>query len=167
MTDSRSVIFHSLSKRSSLAGLRSGFICASEAVIKKLSLYRTYHGVTLSLPTQLASTWAWQDTKHVESNRTEYDKKYKAAISCLDKFEDVKRPDGGFYIWLKLPCDDQTFAKLLYEQESVLSLPGTYLGKNIDGINPGEGFLRLAVVHDVDTINKAFSAVNRTIQSLN
>ena len=167
MADSRSVIFHSLSKRSSLAGLRSGFICASEAIIKKLSLYRTYHGVTLSLPTQLASTWAWQDSKHVESNRVEYDKKYKAAISCLDEFDDVKRPDGGFYIWLKLPFDDQAFAKLLYEQESVLSLPGSYLGKNIGDINPGEGFLRLAVVHDVDTINKAFSAVNRTMQSLN
>ena len=87
--------------------------------------------------------------------------------SKLANFDDVKRPDGGFYIWLKLPCDDQTFAKLLYEQESVLSLPGSYLGKKIDGINPGEGFLRLAVVHDVDTINKAFSAVNRTMQSLN
>ena len=99
--------------------------------------------------------------------RAVYDKKYKVAISCLDKFDVVKRPYGGFYIWLKLPCDDQTFARLLYEKESVISLPGTYLGKNIDGINPGEGFLRLAVVHDVDTINKAFSAVNRTIQSLN
>ena len=167
MADSRSVIFHSLSKRSSLAGLRSGFICASEAIIKKLSLYRTYHGVTLSLPTQLASTWAWQDSKHVESNRVEYDKKYKAAISCLDEFDDVKRPDGGFYIWLKLSCDDQAFAKLLYEQESVLSLPGSYLGKNIGDINPGEGLLRLAVEHYVYTIKKANTAVNRTKKSLN
>ena len=161
--DSRSVVFHSLSKRSNLAGLRSGFICASEEIIKKLSLYRTYHGVTLSLPTHMASTWAWNDNKHVEENRIEYDKRYEAAISCLDSSENIIRPEGGFYIWLKLPCDDKDFAVSLYAKQGVLALPGSYLGKEIEKHNPGEGFLRLAVVHDIETVIKAFSAVNKTL----
>ena len=161
--DSRSVVFHSLSKRSNLAGLRSGFICASEEIIKKLSLYRTYHGVTLSLPTQMASTWAWNDNKHVEENRIEYDKRYEAAISCLDSSENIIRPEGGFYIWLKLPCDDKDFAVSLYAKQGVLALPGSYLGKEIEKHNPGEGFLRLAVVHDIETVIKAFSAVNKNL----
>ena len=161
--DSRSVVFHSLSKRSNLAGLRSGFICASEEIIKKLSLYRTYHGVTLSLPTQMASTWAWNDNKHVEENRIEYDKRYEAAISCLDSSENIIRPEGGFYIWLKLPCDDKDFAVSLYAKQGVLALPGSYLGKEIEKHNPGEGFLRLAVVHDIETVIQAFSAVNKTL----
>lgn len=161
--NSRSVVFHSLSKRSNLAGLRSGFISASEEIIKKLSLYRTYHGVTLSLPTQMASTWAWNDNKHVEENRIEYDKRYEAAISCLDSSENIMRPEGGFYIWLKLPCDDKDFAVSLYAKQGVLALPGSYLGKEIEKHNPGEGFLRLAVVHDIETVIKAFSAVNKTL----
>lgn len=162
--DSRSIVFHSLSKRSNLAGLRSGFICAGEEIIKKLSLYRTYHGVTLSLPTQMASAWAWNDNSHVEENRIEYDKKYEAAISCFDSSENIIRPNGGFYIWLKLPCDDQDFAVSLYAKQGVMSLPGSYLGKEIEKHNPGKGFLRLAVVHDIETVIKAFSAVNITLQ---
>ncbi|MDG1230452.1 MAG: aminotransferase class I/II-fold pyridoxal phosphate-dependent enzyme [SAR86 cluster bacterium] len=160
---SRSVVFHSLSKRSNLAGLRSGFVCASEETIKKLSLYRTYHGVTLSLPTQMASAWAWEDRNHVRENRLLYDKRFEAAISCFDSSDNVIRPDGGFYIWLKLPCDDQLFAKSLYQDSGILSLPGSYLSKENEGINPGKGFLRLAVVHDVDTISNAFSEVSKKI----
>ena len=116
---------------------------------------------------------AEDDTQRIKNTQDEINEKLKETYANLNSWQRTQvarhedRPKANFYIWLKLPCDDQTFAKLLYEQESVLSLPGTYLGKNIDGINPGEGFLRLAVVHDVDTINKAFSAVNRTIQSLN
>ena len=160
---SRSVVFHSLSKRSNLAGLRSGFVCASEETIKQLSLYRTYHGVTLSLPTQLASTWAWEDRNHVRENRLLYDERFEAAISCFDSSDNVIRPDGGFYIWLKLPCDDQLFAKSLYQDSGILSLPGSYLSKENEGINPGKGFLRLAVVHDVDTISNAFSEISKKI----
>jgi N-succinyldiaminopimelate aminotransferase len=160
---SRSVVFHSLSKRSNLAGLRSGFVCASEETIKQLSLYRTYHGVTLSLPTQMASSWAWEDRNHVRENRLLYDKRFEAAISCFDSSDNVIRPDGGFYIWLKLPCDDQLFAKSLYQDSGILSLPGSYLSKENEGINPGKGFLRLAVVHDVDTISNAFKEVSKKI----
>ena len=153
-----------MSKRSNLAGLRSGFICAGKEVIEKLSLYRTYHGVTLSFPTQKASTWAWSDKDHVQANRLEYDKKYKVAISCLDSIEDLERPQGGFYFWLKLPCDDEIFAKTLYQEESVLSLPGSYLATENNGFNPGKGYLRLAVVHDIETIIKAFNAINKTLK---
>ena len=162
--NSRSVVFHSLSKRSNLAGLRSGFVCAGEKVIEKLALYRTYHGVTLSLPTQMASSWAWKDRKHVEENRLEYDKKFDTAISCFDNV-DVTRPEGGFYFWLKLPCDDEIFAKSLYQDTGILSLPGSYLGKEVDGVNPAKGFLRLAVVHDIDTIEVAFKAVSKTLSN--
>ena len=162
--NSRSVVFHSLSKRSNLAGLRSGFVCAGEKVIEKLALYRTYHGVTLSLPTQMASSWAWKDRKHVEENRLEYDKKFDAAISCFDN-ADITRPEGGFYVWLKLPCDDEIFAKSLYKDTGILSLPGSYLGKEVDGVNPAKGFLRLAVVHDIDTIGFAFKAVSKTLSN--
>ena len=162
--NSRSVVFHSLSKRSNLAGLRSGFVCAGEKVIEKLALYRTYHGVTLSLPTQMASSWAWKDRKHVEENRLEYDKKFDAAISYFDN-ADITRPEGGFYVWLKLPCDDEIFAKSLYKDTGILSLPGSYLGKEVDGVNPAKGFLRLAVVHDVDTIAFAFKAVSKTLSN--
>ena len=162
--NSRSVVFHSLSKRSNLAGLRSGFVCAGEKVIEKLALYRTYHGVTLSLPTQMASSWAWKDRKHVEENRLEYDKKFNTAISCFDN-ADITRPEGGFYIWLKLPCDDEIFAKSLYQDTGIISLPGSYLGKEEDGVNPAKGFLRLAVVHDVDTIAFAFKAVSKTLSN--
>ena len=162
--NSRSVVFHSLSKRSNLAGLRSGFVCAGEKVIEKLALYRTYHGVTLSLPTQMASSWAWKDRKHVEENRLEYDKKFDTAISCFDN-ADIIRPEGGFYFWLKLPCDDEIFAKSLYQDTGILSLPGSYLGKEVDGVNPAKGFLRLAVVHDIDTIEVAFKAVSKTLSN--
>ena len=162
--NSRSVVFHSLSKRSNLAGLRSGFVCAGEKVIEKLALYRTYHGVTLSLPTQMASSWAWKDRKHVEENRLEYDKKFDTAISCFDN-ADIIRPEGGFYFWLKLPYDDEIFAKSLYQDTGILSLPGSYLGKEVDGVNPAKGFLRLAVVHDIDTIEVAFKAVSKTLSN--
>ena len=158
--NSKSVVFHSLSKRSNLAGLRSGFMCANDSVIKKVGLYRTYHGVTLSLPTQIASAWAWRDKDHVDQNRRAYDKKYQAAISSLKPNEKIERPGGGFYIWLKLPIDDQEFAKNLYDDSGVLTLPGSYLGKENDGSNPGKGYLRLAVVHDIETVTKAFSSVN-------
>jgi len=161
---SRSVVFHSLSKRSNLAGLRSGFICAGKEVIEKLSLYRTYHGVTLSFPTQKASAWAWSDRKHVMENRIEYDRKYTTAISCLETIDNLSRPPGGFYLWLKLPCDDEIFAKTLYQNEAILSLPGSYLAKENQGANPGKGYLRLAVVHDLETVSKAFTAVNKTLK---
>ena len=160
--NSKAVVFHSLSKRSNLAGLRSGFITASESIINDLLLYRTYHGVTLSLPTQMASSWAWDDYSHVENNRKDYDKKYEIAISALQDVPKITRPPGGFYIWLKVPCDDQLFAKRLYEESNVIVLPGSYLAVENEGVNPGKDFVRIAIVHETELIEQALTAVNQT-----
>ena len=158
--NSKGVVFHSLSKRSNLAGLRSGFITAKKSIIDDLLLYRTYHGVTLSIPTQMASSWAWGDASHVESNRKDYDKKYKIAISTLKDVPEVFRPPGGFYIWLKVPCDDQFFAKQLYKESNVIVLPGSYLAVESKEVNPGKGFVRIAIVHKTEVIEQALTAVN-------
>ena len=164
--NSKAVVFHSLSKRSNLAGLRSGFVSANESVIKDFLLYRTYHGVTLSLPTQMASKWAWEDNVHVENNRKDYDKKYEVAISALQDIPKISRPSGGFYIWLKVPCDDRVFAKKLYEESNVIVLPGSYLAVENEKVNPGKGFIRIAIVHDVDIIEEALSAINQIYNKL-
>jgi N-succinyldiaminopimelate aminotransferase len=160
--NSKAVVFHSLSKRSNLAGLRSGFITANESIINDLLLYRTYHGVTLSLPTQMASSWAWDDSLHVENNRRDYDKKYEIAISALQDVPKIIRPPGGFYIWLKVPCDDQLFAKRLYQESNVIVLPGSYLAVENEGVNPGKDFVRIAIVHETEIIEQALTAVNQT-----
>ena len=159
--NSKAVVFHSLSKRSNLAGLRSGFISANESVIKDFLLYRTYHGVTLSLPTQMASKWAWEDDVHVENNRKDYDKKYEVAILALQDVPKISRPSGGFYFWLEVPCDDQVFAKKLYEESNVIVLPGSYLAVENKKINPGKGFVRIAIVHKTEIIEQALTAVNK------
>ena len=160
--NSKAVVFHSLSKRSNLAGLRSGFITANESIINDLLLYRTYHGVTLSIPTQMASSWAWDNSIHVENNRKDYDKKYEVAISTLKDIPGVKRPPGGFYLWLKVPCDDQIFAKRLYEESNVIVLPGSYLAVENEKTNPGNGFVRIAIVHKTEIIEQALTAVSNT-----
>ena len=159
--NSKGVVFHSLSKRSNLAGLRSGFITANQSIINDLLLYRTYHGVTLSIPVQWASSWAWNDLSHVERNKKDYDQKYKVAISALKDVPGVYRPPGGFYIWLKVLCDDQLFAKKLYEESNVIVLPGSYLAVENKKINPGKGFVRIAIVHKTEIIEQALTAVNK------
>ena len=164
--DSRAVVFHSLSKRSNLAGLRSGFISANESVINDLLLYRTYHGVTLSLPTQMASKWAWEDNVHVEKNQKDYDKKYEVAISALKDVPEIRRPQGGFYIWLNVPCDDQIFARQLYEKNNVIVLPGSYLAFEESKINPGKGYVRIAIVHETKIIEEALTAINENFLTL-
>jgi N-succinyldiaminopimelate aminotransferase len=164
--NSKAVVFHSLSKRSNLAGLRSGFITASESIINDLLLYRTYHGVTLSLPTQMASSWAWDDSSHVENNRRDYDKKYEIAISALQDVPKIMRPPGGFYIWLKVPCDDQLFAKKLYKESNVIVLPGSYLAVENEGVNPGKDFVRIAIVHKTEIIEQSLTAVNQTYEKV-
>lgn len=160
---SRGVVFHSLSKRSNLAGLRSGFVTANEKIIKKLLLYRTYHGATLSVPAQKASTWAWSNDLHVKDNRKNYDEKYAIALDQIDSKFNVERPKGGFYLWIKLPVDDLTFTKQLYEEHNISVLPGSFLGVENKGQNPGSGFIRVAIVHDVETVKQAASSINKTL----
>lgn len=140
------VVFHSLSKRSNLPGLRSGFVAGDREVISKYRLYRTYHGCALPPPTQAASLVAWQDETHVRDNRKLYRRKFDAVLDILDEVLDVERPQASFYLWPSVGGDDALFAKHLFEEENLLVLPGSYISRNNRGNDPGKGRLRMALV---------------------
>lgn len=142
----RCVVFHSLSKRSNLPGLRSGFVAGDAQILKAFLLYRTYHGCAMPVQTQLASIAAWQDEAHVRANRDLYREKFDAVLDILTPVLDVKRPDGSFYLWAKVPMDDAQFCRELFEQEHVTVVPGSYLSREVDGLNPGAGRVRMALV---------------------
>ncbi len=148
------LVFHSLSKRSSAPGLRSGFVAGDATLIKPFLQYRTYHGCAMSPPSQHASAAAWNDDQHVIENRRLYTEKFATVIDILQSAIDVNRPDAGFYLWLNIgsrerQCDEQ-FAKRLYQQYNVTVLPGCYLSRQSNGINPGAGFVRIALVADLE-----------------
>lgn len=142
----RCVVFHSLSKRSNLPGLRSGFVAGDAKIIKPFLLYRTYHGCAMPVQTQLASVAAWQDEAHVRENRDQYRAKYDAVLDILQPVMDVQRPDGSFYLWAKVPGCDADFTRDLFEAEHVTVVPGSYLSREVDGVNPGAGRVRMALV---------------------
>ncbi|WP_287028967.1 succinyldiaminopimelate transaminase [Pseudomonas sp. UBA6310] len=142
----RCVVFHSLSKRSNLPGLRSGFVAGDADILKAFLLYRTYHGCAMPVQTQLASVAAWGDEAHVRANRDLYRAKYDAALDILEPVLDVQRPDGGFYLWAKTPMDDAAFTRALFAEEHVTVVPGSYLSREVDGFNPGAGRVRMALV---------------------
>ncbi|MFT0868753.1 succinyldiaminopimelate transaminase [Pseudomonas sp. CAM1A] len=142
----RCVVFHSLSKRSNLPGLRSGFVAGDAEIIKPFLLYRTYHGCAMPVQTQLASIAAWQDEAHVRENRDQYRAKYDAVLDILQPVMDVQRPDGSFYLWAKVPGSDADFTRDLFEAEHVTVVPGSYLSREVDGVNPGAGRVRMALV---------------------
>ncbi|MDA0694413.1 MAG: succinyldiaminopimelate transaminase [Proteobacteria bacterium] len=140
------LIFHSLSKRSNLPGLRSGFVAGDAGILSNYLKYRTYHGSAMPLHHQRASTVAWADEQHVIANRAEYRDKFQAVLSVLQSHYTLEHPEGGFYIWLPTPIDDEEFALRLYRDYSLTVLPGTYLGRSVNGTNPGKGYVRLALV---------------------
>lgn len=148
----RLVVFNSLSKRSSAPGLRSGFVAGGEALIQAYLKYRTYHGAAPSLLVQAASTAAWQDEAHVEENRDAYRRKFAKCQPALDSVLPCSIPDGGFFLWAQVPVDsrwrgdDQAFARDLYAETGVKVLPGSYLGRESLGVNPGSGHVRIALV---------------------
>ena len=142
----RCVVFHSLSKRSNLPGLRSGFVAGDAEIIKPFLLYRTYHGCAMPVQTQLASIAAWQDEAHVRENRDQYRAKYDAVLDILQPVLDVQRPDGSFYLWAKVPGGDAEFTRDLFEAQHVTVVPGSYLSREVDGVNPGAGRVRMALV---------------------
>lgn len=142
----RCVVFHSLSKRSNLPGLRSGFIAGDADIIKPYLLYRTYHGCAMSEPVQIASTLAWQDETHVVENRAVYTRKFKNVLDVLDNCLDVAMPDASFYLWPQLPVSGEAFSKNLFAQQNVTVLPGSFLSRDAHGINPGSEHVRLALV---------------------
>ncbi|GLK87933.1 succinyldiaminopimelate transaminase [Pseudomonas turukhanskensis] len=161
----RCVVFHSLSKRSNLPGLRSGFVAGDAAILKSFLLYRTYHGCAMPVQTQLASVAAWNDEAHVRSNRDLYREKYDAVLDILQPVMDVQRPDGGFYLWAKTPMDDADFTRELFAKEHVTVVPGSYLSREVDGFNPGAGRVRMALVAPLAECVEAATRIRAFIQS--
>ncbi|MEX1033259.1 MAG: succinyldiaminopimelate transaminase [Cellvibrionaceae bacterium] len=143
---SRCLVFHSLSKRSNLPGLRSGFVAGDAAILKDFLLYRTYHGCAMSVPTQIASVSAWRDEKHVRENRALYRRKFAQVLEILSPATGVERPQAGFYLWLKTPIDDLSFTQQLYSRENITVLPGSYIAREANGTNPGNNHVRIALV---------------------
>ena len=146
----RCVVFHSLSKRSNLPGLRSGFIAGDADIIQYFLQYRTYHGCAMANPTQLASITAWNDELHVKQNREMYNQKFKQVLDVLDGCLDTNMPEAAFYLWAKLPEDDELFCQKLFQQQHITALPGQYLSRQHTGINPGYKHARLALVATTD-----------------
>jgi N-succinyldiaminopimelate aminotransferase len=146
----RCLAFHSLSKRSNLPGLRSGFVAGDPALIEKFLLYRTYHGSAMAVPTQLASMAAWNDDAHVLANRALYREKYARVLPLLAPFWQVSEPDGGFYLWPEVGGDDQAFTRELYTATHVSVVPGSFLARDTPAGNPGLGRVRISLVASVD-----------------
>lgn len=142
----RCIVFHSLSKRSNLPGLRSGFVAGDAEVLAGYLKYRTYHGCAMPIANQLASIAAWNDEDHVRENRAAYREKFEAVVPILREVMNVDYPDAGFYLWPETPMSDETFARELSAQQNVHVLPGRYLSRTVDGHNPGENRVRMALV---------------------
>jgi N-succinyldiaminopimelate aminotransferase len=146
----RLVTFSSLSKRSNVPGMRSGFVAGDADILAKFLLYRTYHGCAMNPAIQAASAAAWGDEKHVAENRRLYREKFDRALRILADVTEVAMPEAAFYLWLRTPIADTEFAKQLFEQYNVTVVPGSYLAREAHGINPGRNFIRVALVAPVE-----------------
>jgi len=144
------LMFTSLSKRSNVPGLRSGFVAGDASLIAAFARYRTYHGSAMSPAVQAASAAAWSDEEHVAHNRALYREKFAAVLPILQPVMDVRLPDAGFYLWAATPVDDAQFARGLFEKYNVTVLPGSYLARAHNGVNPGSGRVRMALVAPLD-----------------
>ena len=144
------VMFSSLSKRSNVPGMRSGFVAGDAQVIAKFALYRTYHGSAMNPAIQAATIAAWSDEEHVIENRRLYAEKFAQVVAILKPVLPVVMPDAGFYLWIRTPISDTDFAQRLYRDYNVTVLPGSYLAREAQGINPGENFVRLALVANTE-----------------
>ncbi len=154
------LVFHSLSKRSNLPGLRSGFVAGDAELIEKFFAYRTYHGCAMPLPVQAASIAAWNDEKHVQENRERYREKFDDVISILSRQMSVERPEAGFYLWLTTPYDDVRFTADLFEQQNVTVLPGSFLARDTSKGNPGKNKIRIALVATREECLEAANRIN-------
>ncbi|WP_297574501.1 succinyldiaminopimelate transaminase [uncultured Deefgea sp.] len=156
----RLVVFSSLSKRSNVPGMRSGFVAGDAQILAKFLLYRTYHGCAMSPMVMAASAAAWRDETHVIENRQLYAEKFAAVTGVLQTVLDLTLPDAAFYLWAKVPMDDEAFAAGLYEQQHVTVLPGSYLAREAHGVNPGLGYIRIALVAP---LAECITAANRIV----
>ncbi len=152
---SRCLVFHSLSKRSNLPGLRSGFIAGNADLLEAFAHYRTYHGSAMSPLVQRASTAAWSDDDHAARNRASYQRKFAMVTEALGDVWDIRWPAGGFYLWAETPMGGEQLVRALYEQQNVTLLPGSYLARDdANGQNPGEHFVRISLVLSSDEISQ-------------
>lgn len=163
----RCIVFHSLSKRSNLPGLRSGFVAGDAALLKSYLQYRTYQGCAMPIPHQLASIAAWQDEKHVAHNRALYKEKFALWMAELGDLLELRMPDAGFYFWVKVPelfaGDDEAFVKALYEQANIHALAGRYLSREVNDKNPGQGYVRMALVASVEESREAIERIRQLL----
>lgn len=162
----RCVVFHSLSKRSNLPGLRSGFVAGDANVLESFLLYRTYQGCAMPIQHQLASIAAWNDEEHVIENRRFYREKFDAVLNILGDCMDIQKPDASFYLWARTPIDDQCFAQQLLSQQNVTVLPGSYLAREVEGLNPGENRVRMALVASIEECIEAAQRIRTFVESL-
>ena len=149
------VVFTSLSKRSNVPGLRSGAVAGDARLLRSFLRYRTYHGSAMGPAVQRASVAAWNDEAHVVDNRTKYREKFAAVVPILAPVVGTAEPDGGFYLWARVPADDEVFARELYRKTHVTVLPGSYLARENHGVQPGRGFVRIALVAELETCVEA------------
>lgn len=140
------VSFSSLSKRSNVPGLRSGFVAGDARILKQFLRYRTYHGCAMGPTMQSASIAAWNDEAHVLDNRRLYRDKFERVMPMLAPYLGIRKPDAGFYLWARTPGADTDFARGLQAEYNVTVLPGSYLAREADSVNPGAGFVRIALV---------------------
>jgi N-succinyldiaminopimelate aminotransferase len=162
----RCIVFHSLSKRSNLPGMRSGFVAGDENIIKQFLLYRTYHGCAMSLPVQQASIAAWKDEQHVIENREHYRDKFLRFAEILKEDWNLQQPEAGFNFWAKTPIDDQQFTQKLYQEMNITVLPGSYLSREVNGHNPGKDHVRMALVAPLTECEKAAHRIKKFLQTL-
>ena len=160
----RCVVFHSLSKRSSVPGLRSGFVCGDPEIIGRFLLYRTYHGSAMPVPTQLASITAWQDEDYAARNRRLYQEKFERVLPILAPHLGITRPDGAFYLWPDVHGDDESFVRDLYASQAVTVLPGSYLARPGSNGNPGAGRVRISLVPPVEQCVEAAERIREFLR---
>lgn len=163
---SRCVAFHSLSKRSNLPGLRSGFVAGDASLLSDFLRFRTYHGCAMSMATQAASAAAWSDESHVIDNRRQYREKFAAVTEILKNVLTFPEPTASFYLWPETPIDDTEFAAGLFAQQNVTLLPGRYLSRDTEDGNPGEGRVRMALVAETEVCIEAAQRIKQYVQSL-
>jgi len=158
----RVVAFHSLSKRSSVPGLRSGFVASGPENMARIRRLRAYSGAPLPLPLQRAATRLWQDEAHVAENRRLYAAKFALADRIFADVPQVTTPPAGFFLWLPV-ADGEAAALALWREVGIRVLPGAYLGRTVDGVNPGQGYVRVALVAPIDETERGLTAIRQTL----
>ena len=160
------VVFSSLSKRSNVPGMRSGFVAGDANLIRSFLLYRTYHGTAMSDVVALASIAAWNDEAHVVANRALYAQKFRELQPLVDPVLPCAFPDAAFYLWAKTPVPDTDLARRLYAEQAVTVLPGSFIGRDSGGVNPGENFIRIALVDSLSECSEAVRRIVETVRTL-